>query len=861
MYFDQDGSSKRDSSAASVTVSPTLTDTNETYSAKVCALVTSTTSYILIMGSANQRFQVPACVVNATSATNFYFSFVIVSSLAPFPASLTSLTLSYVTYTPEISESPTSTPMSTPMSSSPSSQTPSTSTRASGFNPSDGSLDWTSVWNLFPGIVSLSIYSSTGLIGNAPSYIPPALSDFGCYNNPGITGSIPSTLYSRFAAGRTYISMYGNSLTGTIPPALFAPLQGKSVSSILLDLSSNQLTGGIPSDWTLPLNGSGISNLFLYLNNNPLGGTIPTGNSLIPLSLTTNTYMFGLRLSNTSLQGTIPNDFLANISNTRSIELLLDNNHLTGSLPTAMWGSNVWTPASHIAAELQISFAGNKLSGTIPQDLFSRSLTRNKNFTQIGIALDRNALTGTVPRSFFSATTSTFKKDIESPMSADRRLEGGKLSLTKDQLGVLEGAPLDGTTLYSPNVTTGLIFTLSSNLLTGTVPDNLLDNIIGGNTSLNIVLAFQNNSFEGQFPESILQALPNPAGGKLTVNMSSNRFHGAPPSTCWTSTLATSYYFANNLLNGTMPSWSGCAITVADISNNRGLTGTLPSSFFNNSVFTFVASNTSLYGPVPSVVSSRTLKVDMSLTNIDFCSSPWTVSTPASGIVFSCVLQSTSACDCVASYSACTTCPQPIAAPLPQGCPEKTRPSAEFTCINGSWIAPFSNETVLVIPPGAGPVIVDGNITSTAIVFNTISTTLIVKGCASNLTSIQVELTPEEIAKIGGSKMLYNLLSLGNASNCNTSLSDVGLVVKTKGSCKKVKTEKVLSDEGNTLGAFFTLDSSGCNLWWIILVSVIAAVIFLGAIAVAVIGSVYLKKRTKREKSRLADLDRRSERG
>ena len=125
-------------------------------------------------------------------------------------------------------------------------------------------------------------------------------------------------------------------------------------------------------------------------------------------------------------------------------------------------------------------------------------------------------------------------------------------------------------------------------------------------------------------------------------------------------------------------------------------------------------------------------------------------------------------------------------------------------------------------------------------------------GCSTNLSTIVIELSPEEVKQLQSTKSLQTFLTLSNLSvECSSSLEDVTLSTQVPDGCRKVETKKVVTDNGKTLGAYFTVDSSGCNRWWIILVSVIAALVVLGVVAAIVVRVVWLKKREERYSSRL----------
>lgn len=103
-----------------------------------------------------------------------------------------------------------------------------------------------------------------------------------------------------------------------------------------------------------------------------------------------------------------------------------------------------------------------------------------------------------------------------------------------------------------------------------------------------------------------------------------------------------------------------------------------------------------------------------------------------------------------------------------------------------------------------------------------------------------MELSDEDAKKLGkSSRSSQKLLTLtgsnANASASCTDLSKIAVATKLSNqSCRKVSVDKVVSTDGKTLSALFNIDSSGCNRWWIILVSVLAAVVLIGAIIIAV---------------------------
>ena len=167
----------------------------------------------------------------------------------------------------------------------------------------------------------------------------------------------------------TRLQLDGNSLSGTIPPAL-ADLSNLTI----LWLSDNALSGPIPSEL------GNLSNLWsLHLGGNALSGSIPSelGN-LSNLRI--------LSLSRNALSGPIPSE-LGNLSNLRGLHL--DGNALSGPIPSELGN----------LSNLEVLWLSvNALSGSIPSELGNLS-----NLTDL--RLDDNVhLTDTLPQSLTRLT-------------------------------------------------------------------------------------------------------------------------------------------------------------------------------------------------------------------------------------------------------------------------------------------------------------------------------------------------------------------------------------------------------------------------------------------------------------------------
>ncbi|KAE8694175.1 LRR receptor-like serine/threonine-protein kinase RPK2 [Hibiscus syriacus] len=150
-----------------------------------------------------------------------------------------------------------------------------------------------------------------------------------------MSGQIPAEM-SKICKSLKFFDVYGNKITGIIPPSI-----GDLVSLVSLNLSWNLLQGQIPNSF-----GQMEDLRYLSLVGNNLNGSIPsTFGQLQSLEI--------LELSSNSLSGEIPEGLV----NLRNLTVLLNNNKLFGKIPSGL--ANV----TNLSA-FNVSF--NNLSGSLP---------------------------------------------------------------------------------------------------------------------------------------------------------------------------------------------------------------------------------------------------------------------------------------------------------------------------------------------------------------------------------------------------------------------------------------------------------------------------------------------------------------
>jgi Leucine-rich repeat (LRR) protein len=327
------------------------------------------------------------------------------------------------------------------------------------------------------------------------------------YNNPSMHGPLLPCLGT--LSKITYLLLYHNSFTGTIPASY---TQAPTLQ--LLSLHRNRLTGTIPSDWAADTQ---LAEFWLYENR--LTGSIPASvGSLASLIL--------IDFHNNTLTGSIPAELGAQLSQLQYLDLKM--NALTGSIPHSFGG---------LSALTTLTLTQNHLSGTVPTELsqmgklttlflennhLSGSLDGVFNVTQqaalLIVQVSDNRLSGTLPASAFLlpslntfvAVSNCFSGTLPeaicgnqqlvslildglqtSPHCRERLLPGVSdayiganhfggtippcfFSLSKLRALHLAGNSLSGTLPELPAASVQLVdLSLSHNALTGTIPASL----------------------------------------------------------------------------------------------------------------------------------------------------------------------------------------------------------------------------------------------------------------------------------------------------------------------------------------------------------------------------------------------------
>ena len=682
----------------------------------------------------------------------------------------------------------------------------------SRFLAHNGSIHVPDLQSLLDSSPNLNTISMNGMILGGPFLplaLPPILSQFSI-QNCDLSGTIPDTLFSRYvSSGVDHITLdlSNNALTGTIPDLFLGSLPQNIITNLAIDLASNQLSGTIPSGsfggpWP------SLNFFFLDLQSNSFSG--PMANLLASATFTKGTFQaFTMSLARNGFTGTFPTSWFAGQTAASCSTFFFDatNNQLSGTIPTSFIADYGFTTVNSIGIQLE----GNSLSGAIP------SLAGIPySITTVSISYLSNLLSGPIPGDLFSPVP--WAQMVSFIFAAGNNSFVGSLPtsfLNSNPATALQDLQLDFSYL------SGLSGSIPPSFWTSLIPTSP----VTSNTITSFQLNLEHSGVTGGLDlipfSSRLQPLV------LSLNMGSS-----------------------NLNSITLAPGSAASLFILQLENCASLHGPLPSELFSDSskLRSLTAFSSGLDGVMPDLGERRPpATLVLRDTNIDFCLGTRGVMDDSA--VSICDLKNTNAVECAEYYPSCqvsrappspTNVSSPASAPA-SGCRIEIRPSPLFVCIGGIWTYQGSfNTTVLTIPAGAIQTVIEGNVTSTSVVINGLGSTVIVYGCATNLSLITVTLTPEELKQIGSTGKTQRLLTV-NSSQCgDTSLGAVAVAAHVSGkTCRKVTAKRV--ESAGTISGLFVVDSSGCNVWWIVLVSVICGVLVV-VVAIAVV-VLYIKKR------------------
>lgn len=628
-------------------------------------------------------------------------------------------------------------------------------------------------------------------------------------------------LDSAAASYTATIDLSNNKMEGAFPTLL---LQNQNFDYFSFNFANNLLTGN-PFDAIVNLlPTTSLRSLYWTGTKNSFSGAVPPHLfTAFSKTTTSSSHIYAqLFFAENAFTDPLSEGIFGGCENTVPLSVVLDisNNQIAGPVPTSLWGTS--SPFIGIT-ELTFIANHNKLTGPLPPALFDGA---QSGIEIIAVDYSSNEITSSLPAAFLSGA----------PFS----INSISLSLDNNNLGA--GGIPEG--FFDPTPSVNL---LTVSLINCNLPGRLPSMLVNASRVSTASIILDNNSLVGSFNTAQLVAPWVDSGTTvryIAISASSNKFNESltVSSTLTPPRVNLQLKLANNGFTSLSLSDTNSFLSVLDITENVNITGTLPSNLFESSVLnTFIATRTLLSGTMPqSTTLSNLALLDMRYSNgVDFCNPDSRPKFDPQYLV-DCKLLNTRATGCVSKYPAkCFS----IAT-----CDNSTRPSPPnlFFCQNNVWTAVGSDlPTTITIPAGSTTTVIQGSVDTTTVIFNGVGATLIIQGCANNLTSITIQLTPTQIETLS-TKELHAFITYNDSDATCKGLEGVAVhVTTTKSTCKRVKAIPTIKP--GQFAALFTVDSSHCKTWWIILVSVLGGLVVIAIIVVvllvALVPSIRMKVR------------------
>ena len=752
----------------------------------------------------------------------------------------------------------------------------------------NGSSSYICNWNsAFQALLKLSDLAmiSVPLNCTLPSTLPSKICSL-TLNDAGINGTIPSGLFSNRSTSITsfyQLSLHSNFLEGSIPSSLLHGVPLESAKSFWLDLSNNDLTGSIPEDLFGNRTLSSIAQLTFYVASNSLNGSAGawiSGFQPVNGTLT----LFQVDLSGNQLSGSI-NSFPSIFFKTAFWTWNMDNNRINGSIPSDIFPAGSFSTGGTTPVSLfRFSASNNHITGLVSASLFNHG-TEAFGFNQFVVTLNDNEIEGNLPPGLMSSLTSTTKKYVHVPIILTAFFEilthlmaFQSLAINLANNNISGPLPSDllliGSTASAVSIS-DVSIDLSHNKISGSLPSGLFEPI-SWNATRSFKLALNHNLVTGDLPITLLNHSTTPRLTSFRVSLNDNpNLNGSIPASFLDSInpkvapssqyadLSISLVLSNTALTGTLtlPNFTPRSqaqstslslqiananlrridfdanartiLSTLDLSGNDLLIGTLPAGLFSDPsvLSTLLVGNTALGGPLPDASNIMFKALDLSSTHIDFCPTSGPLVPKASF----CNLNDTNAYQCQQNFPVCSTTIGAKESPNP--CPLATRPSLDFVCIGTTWTlyGNFTAPTFIITGQNNVSTIIFGNVESTSLVLGKGSSLIIHNGCASNLSTVTIQLESDDLNSIE-SGSTRTLLSVDAGLGCSN-LSTIALIASINGvpSCKKVSVTRIGS--ASQLVALFSIDSSGCakNTWWIVVVAVLVPIVVIALIIIPLV--------------------------
>jgi hypothetical protein len=204
-------------------------------------------------------------------------------------------------------------------------------------------------------------------------------------------------------------------------------------------------------------------------------------------------------------------------------------------------------------------------------------------------------------------------------------------------------------------------------------------------------------------------------------------------------------------------------------------------------------------------------------------------------------------------YFSSSSLPSPTTvSPVTSTCPQP-QPGPTFYCVGGHWQSDVTVEQPVIVFPGSGVILVNGNLTvNQSVTFTGPDSSLNITGCAFITGPVTIVLTEEDLERLGSGSGSRQLITQNGCTN-STDLSGLSVTVSNpSGGCRSVTAQNVGTP--SSLSVIFTV--SRCSNKKSNVVAIAVPVIVGIVIIAALIGSLIYwrhykaKMKPKREEAK-----------
>lgn len=430
-----------------------------------------------------------------------------------------------------------------------------------------------------PDKLAIFDLSQCGITGTIPSTLFPSASNARrnvVLLGNQLTGTLPANILLPLLQNPTLryfsLDLSNNQLSGRFPTGIFDPLASANLIAFSVRLDGNRAFAGTIPQNLFATSVTWASNTFEFnIANTNMSGVVPVG--LFSRLTTVATVKF--IASGTQITGPLPIYlFSPDFKPTELLEIDLSSSKLTGTIPSGFLSELIWT--NQTFSQLHVHLQNNDLEGTIPPNLLWHEVSTTKkdsrSASESDSTMESQALLRASWRVIFRLTLNLARNRLSGTIPSDLFSQTFVLTQFQNPSAQVRAIADFSDNLLTGSITTQFLHSFAPACITASilVGNNQLSGSLPTTAGLNPTfrasiysLHLQNNEFNGTFPSS----WNNPSDGMMgTIDISGNEITGSIPSGLLNSFSLQYFTATNTSLVGHIPALGSNLKTLA-ISN------------------------------------------------------------------------------------------------------------------------------------------------------------------------------------------------------------------------------------------------------------------------------------------------------